>query len=217
MNPLRILLADDHALVRAGIRSLLERMPMVEVVAEASNGREAVELIAQTQPDLVLMDVAMPLLNGLDAVALVTKNFPAVHVIVLSMHSSEEFVVDALRCGASGYLLKDSASEELQLAVRTVAAGGKYFSAHFSRDTIASYMARIRANEPPRGALTPRQLEIIKLIADGKCTKEAASLLGISPKTVEAHRIQIMERLGIHDVPGLVRYAIRRGLISAER
>jgi DNA-binding NarL/FixJ family response regulator len=216
MNATRLLLADDHALVRAGIRSLLEKMTGVEVVAEASDGREALELIKKKLPDLVLMDIAMPGLNGLEALARTTKEFTAMKVIILSMHANEEYALQALRAGASGYLLKDGAVAELELALRVVARGETYLSPRISKRVIDGYLERLGNQSAPGGLLTARQREILQLIAEGQSTKEIAFLLGVSVKTVEAHRAQLMLRLGIHDVAGLVRYAMRVGLVPPE-
>jgi DNA-binding NarL/FixJ family response regulator len=213
---MRILLADDHSLVRAGIRSLLEKVSGVDVVGEASNGREALELIKTELPDLVLMDVAMKDLGGLEALPRVTKNFPSVKVIILSAHANEEYVIRALRSGAAGYMLKDAATLELQLAINSVAQGKTYLSPSISRAVIDNYLERVGSSSSPIEQLTARQREILQLIAEGKNTKEIAGTLEISVKTVEAHRLQLMARLGIHDVPGLVRYAIRSGLVSLE-
>ena len=213
---MRILLADDHALVRAGIRSLLEKIPGVEVAGEASNGREAIELIRTELPDLVLMDIAMKELGGLEALPRITKNFPSVKVIILSAHANEEYVIRALRSGAAGYMLKDAATLELELAINSVAQGKTYLSPSISRTVIDSYLERVGSLSSPIEQLTARQREILQLIAEGKNTKEIAGTLEISVKTVEAHRLQLMARLNIHDVPGLVRYAVRSGLVSAE-
>jgi DNA-binding NarL/FixJ family response regulator len=212
----RVLLVDDHDLVRAGIRSLLEKMTGIEVVSEAGDGREALELIKKQLPDLVLLDIAIPGLNGLEALARVTKEFPAVKVIVLSMHANEEYVLRALRAGACGYLVKDAAVAELELAIRAVTRGEIHLSSRISRRVIASYLERL-GNGPIRGELTPRQREIVQLIAEGKNTKDIAFLLKISVKTVEAHRAQLMARLGIQEVVGLVRYAMRTGLVPPEQ
>jgi DNA-binding NarL/FixJ family response regulator len=213
---MRILLADDHSLVRAGIRALLERIAGVELVREAGNGREALELIRAEVPDLVLMDVAMADLGGLEALPRMTKAFPCIKVIILSAYSNEEYVIRALRAGASGYMLKDAATLELELAVNAVVQGKTYLSPSISRTVIETYLERVDGDTGPLEQLTARQREILQLIAEGKNTKEVAYLLGISAKTVEAHRLQLMARLHIHDVPGLVRYAIRSGLVSAE-
>ena len=217
MNVTRVLLADDHVLVRAGIRTLLERIPNVEVVAEASNGREALELVKSKLPNLVLMDVAMAELGGLEALLRITKSFPGVKVIILSAHASEEYVIRALRNGAAGYMLKDAATVELELAITSVGADKTYLSPSISRTVINSYLERVGEILSPLEGLTSRQREILQAIAEGKNTKEIAAELEISVKTVESHRLQLMERLSIHDVPGLVRYAVRSGLVSAER
>ena len=224
MSRIRILLADDHALVRAGIRSLLQNIAEVEVVAEADDGREALKLIASLQPDIVLMDIAMPNLNGLEAATRVTKEFPNVRVIILSMHANEEYVLQSLRAGAAGYLLKGARAAELELAVASVARGETYLSPAASKHVIVDYVQRSAGDtlssqdeRSPVERLTPRQREILQLIAEGHSTKEIAHTLNISVKTAETHRTQIMERLGIHDIAGLVRYAIRAGLIDSER
>ena len=217
MNPIRILLADDHALVRAGIRTLLEKIPSVEVVGEASTGRQALEMVKTRLPNLVLMDIAMAELGGLEALPRITKDFPGVKVIILSAHANEEYVIRALRGGAAGYMLKDAATAELQLAIDSVAQDKTYLSPSISRTVIDSYLERVGGQLSPLEQLTPRQREILQLIAEGKNTKEIASDLDISFKTVESHRLQLMERLNIHDIAGLVRYAIRSGLVSAER
>lgn len=217
MKTARVLLADDHALVRAGIRSLLERMTGIEVVAEASDGREALELAKKQLPNLMLLDIAMAGLNGLEALARATKEFSAVKVIILSMHANEEYVLQALRTGARGYLLKDAAVAELELALRAVNRGEIYLSPRISKRVIDSYLERLENERPLREELTLRQREIVQLIAEGKSTKEIAFLLKVSIKTVEAHRAQLMERLGIHDVAGLVRYAMRVGLVPPEK
>jgi DNA-binding NarL/FixJ family response regulator len=217
MNGIRVLLADDHALVRAGIRSLLEKMPGVEVVAEASTGRQALEMVKAKLPNLVLMDIAMAELGGLEALPRVTKDFPGVKVIILSAHANEEYVIRALRGGAAGYMLKDAATAELELAIRSVTEDKTYLSPSISRTVIDSYLERVGGQLSPLEQLTPRQREILQLLAEGRNTKEVASDLNISVKTVESHRLQLMERLNIHDVPGLVRYAVRSGLVSAER
>jgi DNA-binding NarL/FixJ family response regulator len=216
MNATRVLLADDHALVRAGIRSLLEKIPGIEVVGEASTGREALGMVKAKLPNLVLMDIAMRELGGLEALPRITKDFPGVKVIMLSAHANEEYVIRALRSGAAGYMLKDAATAELELAIRSVTEDKTYLSPSISRTVIDSYLERVGGESSPLEQLTPRQREILQLVAEGKNTKEIAYLLEISVKTVEAHRLQLMARLDIHDVPGLVRYAIRSGLVSSE-
>ena len=216
MESTRVILADDHALVRAGIRSLLEKMPSVTVVAEAGDGREAVALVKKHRPTVVLMDIAMPELNGLEAVARITKDFPEVKVIILSMHVNEEYVRQAFRAGASGYLLKDGTPAEMELAIESVRSGGNFLSPRVSKRVIENYFESVENDSSPLGHLTPRRREILQLIAEGKSTKEIAFLLGLSIKTIEAHRAKLMAELDIHDVPGLVRYAMHLGLVPPE-
>jgi DNA-binding NarL/FixJ family response regulator len=216
MNRVRILLADDHTLMRAGIRSLLEKIPGVEVVGEAADGREALGLVKTRLPNVVLMDIAMSGLNGLDATARVVKEFPQVRVIILSMHANEEYVLQTLRTGASGYLLKDAATAELELAIQAVVRGDTYLSPAISKRVIDDYLGRVNGEKTPLDQLTPRQREILQLIAEGKSTKEIAFLLNVSIKTIETHRLQLMDRLGIYDIAGLVRHAMRIGLVPPE-
>jgi DNA-binding NarL/FixJ family response regulator len=210
-----VLLADDHTLVRAGLRALLETLPDVSSVLEASDGREALEVIAAHRPDVVLMDIAMPRLNGLEAAAMVARDYPATRTIVLSMHGAEAHVLQALRAGAAGYLLKDAAAVELPLAIRAVQRGEIYISSAVSRVVVSGYLAGVtsEAAPGPLDSLSARQREILQLIAEGRTTKEIAFSLELSVKTVETHRRQLMERLQIFDVPGLVRFALRHGLI----
>lgn len=217
MKTLRVLLADDHTLVRAGLRSLLQQMENVEVVAEAEDGRQVLAAVAEHRPDVVLMDISMSGMNGLEATLQLKRDRPEVRVIILSMHATEEYVLQALRAGASGYLLKDSAPLELALALQAVARGESYLSPPVSRQVVESYVQRTGREAQPLAALTSRQREILQLIAEGNSTKEIASRLALSVKTVETHRSQLMERLGIRDVAGLVRYAIRHGLVSADK
>lgn len=216
MVPISILLADDHTLIRAGIRALVEKLPEVTVIAEAKDGREAVSLVREHQPDLVLMDIAMPGLNGCEATSRISREFPDVRVIILSMYANEEYVREAINAGAAGYLLKRSATAELETAIRAVAGGDAYFSPLVS-DHVTNLVSGRPGLEPVLSErLTPRQREILQLIAERNSTKEIAQLLNISVKTVETHRAQLMDRLNIHDVPGLVRFAIRTGLVSLE-
>ncbi|MBI4205262.1 MAG: response regulator transcription factor [Betaproteobacteria bacterium] len=214
MEPLRILLADDHALFRAGLRALLRELPDAQVIAEVGNGNDAVELTRQHHPDVVVMDISMKGLNGLEATARIKAEAPATKVIVLSMHDSEDYVAQALRAGACGYLLKDSAEPELELALRAVVRGETYLSPRVSKPVVDAYVRSTGADRLPPSPLTARQREILQLIAEGHSTKAIAGQLRVSVKTVETHRAQIMERLEIHDVPGLVRYAIRNGLAA---
>lgn len=216
MKPLRVLLADDHVLVRAGLRKLLESIPDLLVVGEADDGMALLALIAQLQPDLVLMDIAMPGLNGLETTARVKKNWPEVRVVILSMHQNEEYVRQALRHGAAGYLLKDAAPLELDLALKAVLRGETYLSPAVSKGVLSDYVQRLRSDEQPGALLTPRQREVLTLIAEGQSTKEIARRLDLAVKTVDTHRSQLMKQLGIHEVAGLVRYALRVGLISHE-
>lgn len=216
MAALRVLLADDHALVRAGMRSLLRDIPGVEVVGEAADGAEALAVAARERPDAVLLDIAMKGMSGLEAAARFREQLPGIKVIILSMHSSEEYVLQALRAGAAAYLIKDSATAELELALKSVMRGETYLSPAISRQVVEGYVRRMGAGvaEDP---LTPRQREVLKRIAEGRSTKEIAFALGLSVKTVETHRAQVMERLGIRDVAGLVRYAMRTGLVPPEK
>lgn len=214
MKTVRVLLSDDHQLVRAGIRSLLDGIPDIEVVAEASDGREALKLVGKHLPSIVLMDIAMRGLNGLEAAARIAKKHPAVKVIILSGYANEEYVLRALRSGVVGYLLKDAAVEELYLAINVITRGDTFLSPAISKIVVNGYVSSAKPRLCPAEALTARQREILQLLAEGKNTKEAAFLLNLSAKTVEAHRAQIMHRLSIRDLPGLVRFAIRAGLVS---
>jgi DNA-binding NarL/FixJ family response regulator len=214
MMPIRVFLADDHALVRAGIRGLLEDLDNIEVVGEAGDGQEAVRLAESLHPDVVVLDIGMPGLNGLDVAARLAAH--AIRVLILSMHTSEEYVLRALRAGCAGYLLKGSAVAELEVAVRAVARGETYLSPAVSKHVVDDYVRRTGGAADPIDALTPRQREVLQLVAEGNTSKDIADKLGLSLKTVEAHRAQIMERLGLHDVAGLVRFAVRMGLVRAE-
>jgi DNA-binding NarL/FixJ family response regulator len=223
-TPIRVLLADDHALFRAGLRMLLQHMDGVEVVGEAADGREAVRLSKTLQPDVVLMDITMTGLNGLEATAQVLQECPQTRVMILSMHLNEQYVMQAVRVGASGYLLKDAASAELEQAVKAVARGDTYMDQAASKHLLTAYRGRIgsRTNsdeqEPaPTDMLTSRQREILQLVAEGRTTKEIAALLHRSEKTIEGHRSRLMKQLDVRDVVGLVRYAIRIGLIHPDR
>ncbi len=213
---IRLLLADDHVLVRAGIRALVEKVPGVKVVAEAADGHETLALVRKHLPEVVLMDIGMPGLNGVEATARLAAEFPAVRVIILSMHSHEEYVLQAFKAGARGYLLKRSAEEQLGLAIQAVARGETYLCPTISAKLESERLKPRQERQPSLSLLTNRQRTILQFIAEGKTTKEAAFLLNVSAKTIEFHRAQLMERLKIHDVPGLVRYALRLGLVPLE-
>lgn len=215
MKPIRVLIADDHALVRAGIRALVERITGVVVVAEAGRGREALKLINELKPNLILLDITMPEGNGFDVLEHVAKRFPEIRVIVLTVHEAGEYAIRALREGAVGFLPKSAASTELEQAIQTVMKGEVYISPETSRKTLLEYGKGITKRDL-LATLSPRQREVLCLIAEGRTTKQIAQVLDISVKTVETHRSQLMERLNIHDVAGLVRYAIIVGLIEVE-
>jgi len=214
---MRVILADDHHLVRSGIRALLESVGGVTVVAETGDGREALELIQRHNPDIALLDITMPGLNGLEVAARVRECSPRTRVVILSMHAGETYVAQALRSGVAGYLLKDSAASDLEAALKTVSAGGTYLSPRISEQVVAAFLRGEPPTSDPLEALSPRQREVLQLLAEGRSTKEIAADLNLSVKTVETHRAQLMERLSIRDVPGLVRFAIRAGLISPEK
>lgn len=216
MKSIRVLLADDHVLVRAGIRLLLEGLDGITVVAEADDGHEALRITRAHRPDIVLMDIAMAGLNGLAATMKIKQEFPATHVIILSMYTSEEYVLQALQSNASGYLLKDSATPELELAIKAVMRGDTYLSPAVSKQVVGNYVRRVDRKQDASHALTPRQREILAEVAEGHCTKEIAYRLNVSIKTVETHRTELMRRLEIHDIPTLVRYAIRMGIVTAD-
>lgn len=217
MSQIRVLLVEDHGLVRAGIRALLRSFEGIDVVAEVSNGRDALQLVKDHQPDVVLMDVSMPGLNGLQATARITKESPTARVLMLSIHANEEYVRQALEAGAAGYLLKGADVSELVVAIRSVARGEVYLTPAVSKHIVKQCLYGEKGTPGLLDKLTARQREILQLIAESRTTKEIARELNLSVKTVESHRTQIMERLDIHNVPGLVRYAIRAGLVPADR
>ena len=217
MKKIRVLVADDHALFRAGVRKLLQSFSDVDVVGEAADGQEAVRLTEQHRPDVLLMDIAMPELNGVDAASRLTREASPTRVVILSMHTGEEYVLRAIRAGAAGYLLKDASPTELEQAVKAVARGEIYLSPAVSRYVVEDYVRQTGADrQTPLDRLTPRQREILQLIAEGNTTKAIATKLGLSVKTVETHRAQLMERLEVHDVASLVRLAIRLGLVPPD-
>jgi DNA-binding NarL/FixJ family response regulator len=216
MDSIRVLIADDHPLVRAGIRALLQGLAGVEVLDEAGDGREALRLVKLHRPDILLADIGMPHMNGLELAGQVSLELPATRIIVVSMHTSEEYVNRALQLGVKGYVLKDADAAELEVAVKAVARGETYLSPSISKRIISEYLKRTGMGSIKAGPLTPRQSEILVLVAEGQTTKGIARRLGISVKTVEAHRAQLMDRLCIHEVAGLVRYAIRIGLVQQD-
>lgn len=214
---IRVLLAEDHALVRAGLCALLKNVAGVEVIAETGDGQEALRLIREHRPDIALLDIAMPGLNGLDVLVRIKEECPGVKAIILSVHANDEYVRQALRNGAVGYVLKDAGAADLEQAIKTASRDEPYLSATVSRHVIEEYSKGRTGELGPHEILTSRQREILQLLAEGHTTKDIAHMLQLSAKTVETHRAQLMERLGIHDVPGLVRYAIRAGLVSPEK
>lgn len=209
---IRILLADDHAIVREGLRALLAREPDMQVVAEAEDGREALRLAQETRPDVAAMDLSMPLLNGLEAARQMASWKPGPRPILLTMHVEERYVLEALRAGARGYVLKKQAAADLVRAIREVASGRVYLSPGIS--AVVADAVRSPA-PPPEDPLTSREREVLQLVAEGKTTKEISAILGVSVKTADAHRTRLMQKLNIHDIAGLTRYAIRQGLIQA--
>lgn len=212
----RIVIADDHQLMREGLKGLLDSEPDLEVIGEAESGRAALALAADLSPDVVIMDVAMPDLNGVEATRKLTGAFPRVRVVALSMHSDKRFVAGMLKAGASGYLLKDCAFAELVQAVRTVAAGKVYLSPAIAGPVAEEFAVRF-VPDRPASPLTAREREVLQLIAEGQATKQVAARLGLSVKTVETQRRQIMGKLGLHSVAELTKYAIREGLTSLEK
>lgn len=213
---LRIVLADDHLLVRSGMKSLIENLGDYEVVGEAQDGHEALRIIEALQPDLVMMDISMPNLNGLDATARALKQNPNLKVIMLSMHANKRYVVEAMRAGASGYLLKHCPAEELARAIRVIAQGGKYLTPELSEAVIDHLRGTAKNSMDEEVQLTTRQREVLQLVVEGLSSREIAQLLGLSIRTVDAHRAEIMARLDIHDLSGLIRYAMTVGLASEE-
>jgi DNA-binding NarL/FixJ family response regulator len=211
-----ILLADDHALVRAGIRRLLESLPDVEVVGEAGDGLEALERVRRDPPDAILLDISLPALNGIEVAARIARLDVPTRVLMLSMHASPEYAARALAAGAAGYLIKDSAFDELAAALDAICAGRRYLCRALDAQAVEELERRARDGETGLELITPRQRQILQLLAEGHPTRQIAERLDLSIKTVEAHRGQIQQRLGIYDVPGLVRFAIRHGLLPPE-
>ncbi|MGB2635953.1 MAG: response regulator transcription factor [Candidatus Acidiferrum sp.] len=216
MRKIRILLADDHKLMRSGLRVLLEQQADLTVVGEASDGREAVALVASQRPDVLVMDIGMPSLNGIEAAGQITQSRPETAIVMLSMHSDESYVLRALKAGAKGYLLKDSAEADLIRAVHAVAEGKSFFSPAVSKVLLDDYVRKLKRSgtDDPYDLLTPREREVLQLVAEGKSNKDVAQLLNLSVYTVETHRSNIMEKLNLHGVPELILYAVRKGIIS---
>jgi DNA-binding NarL/FixJ family response regulator len=217
LKPIHVILVDDHTLVRAGIRALLEKLPAVKVIGEAGDGREALDLVKAQTPEVVLMDIAMPGLNGLEATERMARDFPDVRIILLSMHNNEEYVLRALKSGAVGYLLKKAATTELEAALRQVVRGEIYLSREISAQLLKKFpLHGITGRKSPLEQLTGRQREVLQLIAEGQNTKQIGDILKVSPKTVEYHRMKMMAGLNLFDIPSLVRLALRAGLIPSE-
>ena len=216
MNPVRILLADDHTVMRNGLRLLLERQPNLQVVGEAADGRQAVSLCETVNPDVVVMDIAMPNLNGIEAARQIVNRNPRTAIAILSMHSDESYVIRALKAGARAYLLKDSAEADLLAAVRALTDGKSFFSPAISKILVEDYMRQLesRGAEDTYELLTNREREILQLLAEGRTNKEVANMLNLSLYTVETHRAHILQKLNLHSVPELILYAVRKGIIA---
>jgi two-component system response regulator NreC len=213
----KIILADDHKIIREGLRSLIEKQPDMEVIAEAQDGLMTVNLVQKLKPDVVIMDIGMPEMNGIDATTKITTEYKTVKVIALSMHSDRRFVMQMLKAGAAGYLLKDSAFEELVSAIHAVITKQHYLSQKITDVVVQEYLQNLPRNESTVfTVLTAREREVLQLIAEGKSTKQTASVLNVSVKTIETHRQQIMEKLDMHSIAQLTKYAIREGLTSLE-
>lgn len=214
---IRILLAEDHTIVREGLRSLIEKQPDMEIVGEAEDGRTAIELVQELSPEIVIMDITMPNLNGVEATRHITSEFPQVKVIALSIHSNRRFVTDMLGAGAAGYILKECLFDELVQAIQAVSAGNSYLSPRITSVVVEDYVNHLAAiADSPLAALTSRERQVLQLVAEGKSTKQIALELHVSTKTIEANRRQIMQKLDLHSVAELTKYALREGLTSLE-
>lgn len=216
MSPIRVVLADDHTLIRAGLRMVVEAQPDLKVIGEAADGREAVALAEKMKPDIAVMDIGMPSLNGIEACRQIREMLPDTQVVMLSMHSDEGYVLRALKAGAKAYLLKDSAEADLALAIRAAAAGKSFFSPAVGKVLLEDYMRKLQrtGGEDSYDLLSPREREILQLVAEGKSSKDIADLLQLSVYTVETHRARVMQKLNLHSVPELILYAVRKGIIS---
>jgi DNA-binding NarL/FixJ family response regulator len=216
MKPIRVLLADDHKLIRAGLVLVVQQQPDLSVIGEADDGRQAVQLVESLKPDVVVMDIGMPSLNGIEAARQITASRPDTAVVILSMHADEGYVLRALKAGARAYLLKDSATTDLVQAIRAVVEGKSFFSPAVSKVLLQDYMRKLRRTgaEDSYDLLSPREREVLQLVAEGKSNKEVANLLNLSTYTVETHRAKIMQKLNLKGVPELILYAVRKGIIS---
>jgi len=216
MGPIRIVLADDHTILRNGLRAVLERQADFAVVGEAGNGREAIDVVQRERPDVVILDVAMPILNGIEAARRISAEHPKTAVMILSMHSDEAYILKALRVGARAYLLKDSAESDLIHAIRAVSTGKAFFSPAVSKILADDYLRQLQQQgvEDRYELLTTRERELLQLIAELKSTKDIAALLGVSPHTVDTHRGNLMQKLNVHSIPELILYAVRKGVIT---
>ena len=216
MKKIRVLLADDHTLMRRGLRLIVEQQPDLVVVGEAEDGRQAVALSASVKPDVAVLDIGMPNLNGIEAAKQITDGESGAAVVILSMHADETYILRALKAGARGYLLKDSAESDVVRAIRSVAEGKSFFSPAVSKVMLEDYVKKLQrtGSEDSYDLLTPREREILQLVAEGKSNKEVANLLHLSVYTVETHRANIMEKLNLKSVPELILYAVRKGIIS---
>lgn len=214
---IKVLLVDDHAIIREGLRSLLDKQPEMEVIADTDDGRKALDLVRELLPNIVIMDISMPGLNGIEATRQIIAEFPDVKVIALSIHSKRRFVADMLSAGATGYILKECLFDELVQAIKAVAAGGRYLSPRIADVVISDYVKRLSTiADSPFEALKTREREVLQLVAEGKSTKQIALELHVSTKTIEANRRQIMEKLSIHSIAELTKYAVREGLTTLE-
>jgi two-component system response regulator NreC len=211
LMPTSVLLADDHALIRQGLKALLEKQGF-QVICEASDGQEAIRSVEKTQPDVAIIDISMPILNGVDAARELKKSSPKTKVILLTQHEEDQYVTEALRAGVKGYVLKGQAAEDLVHAIQEVCRGSVYLSPHISRAVVDAYLSKTYVSNDP---LSGRERQVLQLVGEGKSTKDIAVHLGISVKTAESHRARLMKKLDIHETASLVRYAIRRGLIQA--
>jgi len=216
MKLVRVLLADDHKLIRAGLVLVVQQQPDLSVIGEADDGRQAVQLVESLKPDVVVMDIGMPNLNGIEAARQITASRPDTAVVILSMHADEGYVLRALKAGARAYLLKDSATTDLVQAIRAVVEGKSFFSPAVSKVLLQDYMRKLRRTgaEDSYDLLSPREREVLQLVAEGKSNKEVANLLNLSTYTVETHRAKIMQKLNLKGVPELILYAVRKGIIS---